>query len=318
MARELGSSQLPLFIPTPNNRCEVGGGRDRWLPPPGQTTQYTKEYEFVGRLFGLSMRIRAQLPLNLPSLVWKQLARETVTLDDLNGVDTLAYNAIHRCYDLAEQVNNGTMTEADFDAAIASMTLPVTRSDGSTIDLGGVTMCYANHRSVLQQIVSARLNEFPAAIKAIAEGFEKVIPPNALSLLSWSDLESAVCGHGVTRADFELLKRQTTYSHPHSASSQQVQWLWQYLIDEATDDERSAYVQFCWGRSRLPSTAEDYERKHLIQGHSNCRNNAASDQLLPKSHTCGFAFDCPMYRSYEVLKNRVQWAILNCGQMDGD
>lgn len=132
------------------------------------------------------------------------------------------------------------------------------------------------------------------------EGLEKVIPSNALALMSWSDLETSVCGHGVTRQDFLLLQKKTTYSS-HRADSQVVKWLWRYLLDDATDEERAAYVQFTWGRTRLPATVEDYERNHLIQGHSSCRGNAASDNLLPKSHTCGFAFDLPQVRFHDFI-----------------
>ena len=49
-----------------------------------------------------------------------------------------------------------------------------------------------------------------------------------------------------------------------------------------------------------------------IKSHSN------PDLALPTSHTCFFSIDLPRYSSYEVLKNKLKYAITHCQAIDTD
>lgn len=108
MCQELMSSTTPLFIPCPNAREDMGDNRsdaiicceryshsnrrDKYVPRPTATrplhlqmfmflgkvfeVEFASAYTAVtGKLFGLAVRTKVLLKLNLPSIVWKVSTR---------------------------------------------------------------------------------------------------------------------------------------------------------------------------------------------------------------------------------------------------
>ncbi len=86
---------------------------------------------------------------------------------------------------------------------------------------------------------------------------------------------------------------------------------------EFSNEDRSAFIKFSWGRSRLPLTKADFSQRLKIQN-KNVPSGFDVDNFLPESHTCFFAFDLPRYTTYEVCKAKMLYAIYNCQAIDGD
>lgn len=57
------------------------------LNPSASSPLHMAMLEFVGVLFGIALRTNFALPVDLPSLLWKQILLEPCTLADLEGVD---------------------------------------------------------------------------------------------------------------------------------------------------------------------------------------------------------------------------------------
>lgn len=92
---ELKSEVLPLFIPCPNAREDIGMNRDKWVPRPSATRPlYLTMYEFLGKLMGLAIRTKNILNLNLPSIVWKPLVGDAVTEEDVSSIDVLSFKIL--------------------------------------------------------------------------------------------------------------------------------------------------------------------------------------------------------------------------------
>jgi E3 ubiquitin-protein ligase HERC2 len=85
-------------------------------------------------------------------------------------------------------------------------------------------------------------------------------------------------------------------------------------MEEFSAEERSMYLRFVWGRSRLPLTSKDFNMKHRIEilHHNN------PDVALPVSHTCFFSIELPKYSTYELLRDKLKYAIINCQAIDAD
>ena len=86
---------------------------------------------------------------------------------------------------------------------------------------------------------------------------------------------------------------------------------------EYSNEDRSAFVKFTWGRTRLPLTKADFTQRMKIQN-MNIPNGANVDAYLPLSHTCFFSIEIPRYTTFEALKAKVLYAIYNCPSIDGD
>ena len=75
-------------------------------------------FEFVGKLMGISIRTKALLPFEFAPLVWKMLAREKLTVEDLESVDL---QLTQRLRSIAAEIAVGT-DPIDDDAAASSTT----------------------------------------------------------------------------------------------------------------------------------------------------------------------------------------------------
>jgi len=80
-----------------------------------------------------------------------------------------------------------------------------------------------------------------------------------------------------------------------------------------TEEEKSAYLKFVWGRSRLPMNLDGLHRKHCIDFY-----RSRTKDSLPISHTCFFRIDLPEYSTDEILKKRLVYAFTFCGDIDAD
>ena len=92
-----------------------------------------------------------------------------------------------------------------------------------------------------------------------------------------------------------------------------ITWFWE-AMGKMTNDERILYLKFVWGRSRLPLTADGFERKHKIDR----MWSNHPDISLPLSHTCFFTLDVPPYSSSEILYKKLLYAIRFCNEIDND
>lgn len=81
------------------------------------------------------------------------------------------------------------------------------------------------------------------------------------------------------------------------------------VFESLTDEERTMYLKFVWGRSRLPLDVSQ-SHKHKIRF---CR---AQIDSLPSSHTCFFTLDLPNFSTDEICKKNLTIAITMCGDID--
>jgi len=73
-----------------------------------------------------------------------------------------------------------------------------------------------------------------------------------------------------------------------------------------------------WARSRLPSSAADFNQKFKLQSAVGEGPKQNPDEWLPKAHTCFFSLNLPRYSSDEVMAKQLRYAMFNCLEMDAD
>ena len=106
---EIHSSFLPLFIQTPNNTHQHGFGRDQWTINPSSTSARQMEmYEFLGALIGMAFRSGQYISLRVPSMFWKNFVEESVTMDDLEGLDAYAVQGMNELSNVKLNVSSTT------------------------------------------------------------------------------------------------------------------------------------------------------------------------------------------------------------------
>lgn len=131
---------------------------------------------------------------------------------------------------------------------------------------------------------------------------------NILSFLDWEEIEKRASGGEI---ETSLLKSISEY-RDCSADSQIGKWFWK-MFEAFTQEERKLYLKFVWGRSKMPQDCSNLAYQHRITVYTYWNENA-----LPKSHTCFFMIDIPEYKSYDVMVQRIKYAIETCGEIDDD
>jgi hypothetical protein len=307
MIEDIFSTRLELLVPCPNAARHSGDNMGSYVPNPALTSKRaTDMFEFVGRMMGVSLRFNAGLPFYFPSLVWKPLAGEEVVAEDLLSVDSLYgqyIHAIRHCdkdFSLDNEEHAPITTDAEFEEAFGAPAFVTNNAAGEEVELlpGGKDMrvTFTNRHRFCDLVEQFRLHEFDAPIAAIRRGMAGVIPIRALSLFTWQQCEELVAGR--PDIDIELLKRMTRYEGGYSASHAVIRRFWR-VFESLTNDERSKYVRFAWGRARLPSDTGAWTSKHTLQMHS------GGDNMLPQAHTCFFSIELPAYSTDE----RMSWAL---------
>ena len=88
-----------------------------------------------------------------------------------------------------------------------------------------------------------------------------------------------------------------------------MKWFWE-ILKEMSAEERTMFLRFVWGRSKLPSSGKlkSFTLSKLNRG----------DDALPISHTCFFQLELPDYSTKEVMRDKILYAISHCTAIDLD
>lgn len=305
LCSDLMSPMSPLFLESPNGHNKVGLNREKWVLHPGaRSARHLAMFEFLGAVMGMVLRTGDVLPLHLPSGVWKQILGQQPDEMDLEAVDKLCVQAINT-------LRNQSSPEAFEQIGLQHFTTQL--SDNTLIELvknGARTQVdFARRHEFCRLTIEARINEAIPQVTAIRRGINHVVPLPYLRVFSHHDLETAVCGHA--HVDINVLKYHTVYSNSN-ANSPAIKFLWATL-EEFHNDERQLFLQFVWGRNRLPSSDYAWPQPFTIN-----LLDSVDDNLLPVAHTCFFSIDLPNYSCQEVLSQKLHFAILHCTAIDAD
>uniref|UniRef100_A0A672I774 E3 ubiquitin-protein ligase HECTD3-like n=1 Tax=Salarias fasciatus TaxID=181472 RepID=A0A672I774_SALFA len=288
---------LPFFIRTSNQ--DASDTKDYYVPNP--SCKEFHKYEWIGQLMGGALRGKEFLVLALPSLVWKQLTGEPVIWSkDFPAVDSVLVNLL----EAMENMDQETF-EFRFGEELVYTTL---LTDGQMVELipGGsnVSVQYKDRSQFIRLVQKARLEESKQQIAAMQAGLLKVVPQAVLDLLTWQEVEKKVCGD--PEITVEALKRLTRYEDLEQ-SDVRVQYLWEALTN-FTNEDRSRFLRFVTGRSRLPAPIYVFPDK---QG-------SETTDALPQSSTCSSTLYLPNYPSAKVCEEKLRYAAYNCVAIDTD
>ncbi|XP_058465564.1 probable E3 ubiquitin-protein ligase HERC2 [Malaya genurostris] len=306
MCDELQNGSVPLLIQTPNGRGEAGANRDCFLLDPTLSSiLHMNMLRFLGVLMGIAVRTGSPLSLNLAEPVWRQLCGETLRPSDLTEVDRDYITGLLYIRDIE-----------DDPKAFASMELPFSTpsAKGHEVPLSTrfTKITPENRKEYVKLALHYRIHEFDEQVKAVRDGMSKVIPVPLLSLFSAVELQAMVCGS--PDIPLCLLKTVATYKGVESTAPL-IGWFWD-VMEEFTNQERSLFLRFVWGRTRLPRTIADFRGRDFVLQVLDKYN--PPDHFLPESYTCFFLLKMPRYSCKAVLQEKLKYAIYFCKSIDTD
>lgn len=303
--------KISLFVPCANRRNRVGHTIDKFVPNNSCTTPgHLMQYEMLGRLMGVAVRSNEPLQLDLPSIVWKTLVGLKPDLTDLRAIDEVLVKMMLSLMDEKDLEDRGV----DSTNFVENFELVWSISDGKgEVELvpNGCSKVveWKDRREYAEKVLAYKLGEGKEQISAIRRGLVSVIPGQLLYLWTPKEFEGMVCGQD--DVDIEVLRTHTRYCGC-SPSDAHVIFFWS-VLSSFSQEERSLYLRFVWGRSRLP-LIQNFNDEHVInlfkppQGRDH-------DECLPCSHTCFFTIDLPRYSGKDVLRLKLLKAITMCSSI---
>ncbi|XP_041862098.1 E3 ubiquitin-protein ligase HERC2 isoform X2 [Melanotaenia boesemani] len=306
MCEELQNALTPLLIVTPNGRDESGANRDCFLlNPAAKSPLHMSMFRFLGVLLGIAIRTGSPLSLNLAEPVWKQLAGMNLTIADLSEVDKDFIPGLM-------YIRDNEATAEEFEAMTLPFTVP--NASGQDIQLSSkyshITL--ENRAEYVRLAINYRLHEFDEQVSAVREGMARVVPVPLLSLFTGYELETMVCGS--PDIPLHLLKSVATYKGVEPTAPL-IQWFWE-VMESFSNTERSLFLRFVWGRTRLPRTIADFRGRDFVVQVLDKYN--PPDHFLPESYTCFFLLKLPRYSCKQVLEEKLKYAIHFCKSIDTD
>ncbi|XP_030878781.1 E3 ubiquitin-protein ligase HECTD3 isoform X3 [Leptonychotes weddellii] len=269
---------LPFFVRTANQGNGTGEARDMYVPNP--SCRDFAKYEWIGQLMGAALRGKEFLVLALPGFVWKQLSGEEVSWSkDFPAVDSVLVKLL--------EVMEG-MDKETFEFKFGKeLTFTTVLSDQQVVELipggAGIVVGYEDRSRFIQLVQKTRLEESKEQLAAMQAGLLKVVPQAVLDLLTWQELEKKVCGDPEVTVD---ALRKLTRFEDFEPSDTRVQYFWEAL-NNFTNEDRSRFLRFVTGRSRLPARIYIYPDKLGYE----------TTDALPESSTCSSTLFLPHYAS---------------------
>ncbi|RHX98063.1 hypothetical protein DYB36_003465 [Aphanomyces astaci] len=306
MVDDLFSTHFNLFLLCPNGQHNTGLNRGMYVPNSKCTSPVAIQmFEFVGKLLGISLRTKGDFPFAFCPLVWKVLLRQPVDAADLEGTDALVVQmltGIRHCD------QDGITTDGQFQSAFADLDLRFTTfdSNGHLAELvpggGQKRVTFGNRVDYCDKVEQYRVHEFDVQVTAMLRGLSTLFPVRVLTLLNWQEMEMLSCG--TPKIDIALWKQHTRYDG-YTDQDDTVRLFWDVMAS-FSDEQRSDFVRFAWGRSRLPRGKWPQPFK--------LTKKAGRDSVLslPVAHTCFFSVELPPYTTKERMHDMLL-ATINFG-----
>merc|ERR1712100_189229 len=205
-----------------------------------------------------------------------------------------------------------------YDEFGSPLTFTIYDDDGSIIELEkNGSQKYVSKENGKEYIKLLRryiLAKFIPQLDSIKKGFLQIVPKSIVPLLTASELQERIAGK--RDIDIEYLKQHTMYDGI-SEDSPIVKYFWDALRS-FSNEHRSMFLRFVWGRSTLPASPEEFTEKFCITKMitDSVGSDLTDDQMLPHAHTCAFQIELPQYSSEKVMKEKLMYAITNCRDID--
>ncbi|KAK7506010.1 hypothetical protein BaRGS_00002732 [Batillaria attramentaria] len=315
VAKELQGSTLGLLLPAPSAASGVSKGKSLFKPGP---MTYSEEnlLLFLGQLFAITIRADIPLGLDLLTVAWRTLVGLSPDAStDLQEADLTTYSYLKKI----EMVE----TESELQALCGDVfpRFVYTSLDGQEVELipngQHIAVSLSNRHQYVEAVRQLRLRELTnkSRLMAIGVGLATVFPRQLLGLLSPFDMELRTSGLPVV--DLTFLKAHTMYQVGLMETDTHIEYFWAAL-ETLSQEELSRFIKFACNQERIPQTCPCREGGHEATHVPPYPMKIAPpdgpgtpDARYIRVETCMFMIKLPQYSSYEIMLQRLRYAI-NC------
>lgn len=261
--------------------------------------EHLNYFKFIGRVLGLAVFHRRFLDAFFVVSIYKMILKKKTTLADMESIDIeywrslewMINNDIEDVLDLDFSVEEDRFGEkVQIDLIPNGSTIPVTNE---------------NKKEYVELVTQWKINNrIKDQFTAFFEGFHQLIPDDLIVVFDERELELLI--GGIAEIDVDDWKKHTDY-RGYTEQDEVIQWFWK-CVRTFDNEKKSRLLQFTTGTSRIPVNGfkdlqgSDGPRRFTIE-------KAGEITQLPKSHTCFNRIDLPSYKTYDVLVQKLTFAV---------
>ncbi|GAA6056481.1 hypothetical protein JCM3770_007023 [Rhodotorula araucariae] len=296
LSHEIFNPSYCLFEPTEKTSYTL-----QVNPNSGINEDHLSYFQFVGRCVGLAIFHRRFLDVHFAPSIYKTCLSRTITLEDMAVID----QQMHQSLTWMSENDITNIVELDFTSQHESFGALET----TELLPGGaeITVTEENKHEYIQLLCQHKLRgRVEAQLEAFKLGLGEIVPLNELQVFDEKEFELIVSG--VSELDLKDWETHTDY-RGYSKDDQLVRWFWQ-VIGTWDLEKKARLLQFTTGTSRVPVNGfkdlqgSDGPRRFTLE-------RSGEITQLPKSHTCFNRLEIPPYPNYEMLEQKLAFAVEN-------
>ena len=154
--------------------------------------------------------------------------------------------------------------------------------------------------------------EIKEIINSFKEGFNNVFPIERLNYLSSEEIQNIILTSEIENWEEKEISKFINIEHGYTIESIQIKYFFKYL-SELNKENKKKFLKFITGSERLPFLGFEglKPRLTIVKRITEEYNNP--DYFLPSVMTCQNYLKIPEYSSYEIFKQKMDFAILEGG-----
>ena len=321
-----------LAIPVPNMRNHHGANKDVYVPFDRNFNRRA-DYVAIGTLIGIIIRTGLSQDLPFAPLVWRFLANEMLTADDITCLDEGLADHFRHMREAAardegnegnernEEDNNEDNNEGNDDnekeddfAKKYAFPWSCENWDGQRVALPGHREdAFVERDSVeqyIKEVVDMRINAIIGPLRDIRQGFRVNTGFKHNSMMSGALLSRMAQGNGIITVQ-HLKQITVVYDFEDGLNNPYVKRFFR-AVEKLTAEQRKLLLKFITTLTRLPNSTINPDFKLKID----MLQTDAPDEKLPTSSTCFNKLHLPKYSNDEVCYQKLLIAIQYCQTME--
>ncbi|KAK4705682.1 hypothetical protein P7C70_g507, partial [Phenoliferia sp. Uapishka_3] len=263
--------------------------------------EHLNYFKFIGRVLSLAVFHRRFLDAYFITALYKMVLKKKITLVDMESVDAEVFRSLTWMLDndITDVLENTFSAEDDRFGETVTVELKPGGED--------IPVTNENKKEYVQLITEWRIQKrVEDQFKAFLFGFNELIPQELINVFDERELELLI--GGMSEVDVDDWMKHTDY-RGYQQGDEVVQWFWK-AVKAWPAEKKSRLLQFTTGTSRIPVNGfkdlqgSDGPRRFTLE-------KSGEVTQLPKSHTCFNRLDMPAYPSFEILEQKLGFAVEN-------
>lgn len=299
-------------------------GESRFYYVPNEKAlDKSKEFYTIGVLIGIIIRTGLLQDLPFAPIVWKAIAGEAITDDDVFESDRLfreSFREINNNFKSLTRLNSTNQLKSEANSNEVSnininKTWTVECWNGNKVGLPGRNSQALVEPSQLIQYqrdcLTFRKRSIKKMLDSMRNGFVDNTDVRNHYLMKGSLLSRLAQGSG--KITIEQMKAITDVNgFPEGKNNTYIKRFWN-AVSRFNDDEMKLLFKFITTLTRMPSAARMDKEFKITIDQMNCAN---PDIMMPTASTCFNKLHLPLYSSDEIAYQKILYAIRFCTTME--